>query len=97
MITFGLINVIGIVWYSNMLSAVTLACGVTACIAGFGLGIVNIKKEIKIYFGSLALTTLCIAGLLASLIRIVEDTNIFQDLWGAIPHILYLVLFLPLL
>jgi hypothetical protein len=92
LITFGLIQLIGIVWYSNTLSLTTLLCGIVACIAAFFLGIADFQNKTSI-FKQRDFAAIAIAVIITAIIRIFHDTNMFSDLWGALPHLLTLALF----
>jgi len=93
LITFGIISIIGIVWYSTTLSTITLVCGVTSCIAALVLGFSNFQPSKTSVFSSPILIAFAMAGIMASVVRIVYDSNMLRDLWGAIPHVLSLILF----
>ena len=63
-----------------------------SCIAALFLGIANFQKGTSI-FKSRDFVVVAIAGILASVVRVFYDSNMLRDLWGAIPHLLSLVLF----
>ena len=92
LITFGLIQLIGIVWYSNTLSLTTLLCGIIVCIAAFFLGIADFQNKSSI-FKKRDFAAIVIAGIITAIINIFRDTNMFSDLWGAIPHLITIALF----
>ncbi|MHB8791174.1 MAG: hypothetical protein ACYDBT_15000 [Desulfobulbaceae bacterium] len=92
LITFGLISLIGIVWYFTMLSTTSLVCGITTFISGFALGIADLQKKTSV-LRSATLALFSLAGTLASVVQIYHDSNVFSDLWGAFPWLFPLILF----
>ena len=93
LLTFGVIGVIGIVWYFTTLSTLTIVCGVTSCIAAFVLGLSSLQPTKKSIINRSILIIFAMAGVVASVVRIVYDSNMLRDLWGALPHVLSLILF----
>lgn len=92
LITFAFVNLVGIVWYIDSLSKITLLSGAISCIAAFIFGISDFQTKTSV-FRSFVFIVFAIAGITASIIRIFYDTNMFCDIWGAVPHVLPLILF----
>jgi uncharacterized membrane protein HdeD (DUF308 family) len=92
LITFGLISLIGIVWYFTILSATSLVCGITTFISGIALGISDLQKKTSV-LRSATLALFALAGTLASVVQIFHDSNMLSDPWGAIPWLFPLILF----
>lgn len=97
LITFGIINIIGIVWYSTTLSTITLVSGVAMCIMSFLLGFSNLHPEESSVFNRPLLIVFTMIGIAASLTRTLYDSHMLRDIFGALPHLLSLVLFVTVL